>query len=308
MIISASRRTDIPAFFSDWFFNRLEAGYVYVRNPIFRQNVSEVILDRESIDGIVFWTKNPLPMLDKLDRLSGYNYYFLFTLNAYSNDIELNVPPREDVIIPAFKRLSGMIGSKRLIWRYDPILFTDKYTAGYHIEAFGRLAETLKDCTEKCVISFLDINNADAGRMSEAGIRKPDLEEMDSLTKAIAGMAQRCHIEVSSCAEEIDFDRYGITHAACINKELLESLAGPLNVKKDSTQRKECGCIKSIDIGENNTCKHGCLYCYASFKRQVSFGEHNPASPLLMGSIIEKKDSVKVRVNDTESYKKDSKK
>jgi DNA repair photolyase len=303
MIISASRRTDIPAFFSDWFFNRLEAGYVYVRNPIFRQNVSEVILDRDNIDGIVFWTKNPLPMLDKLDCLSGYNYYFLFTLNAYANDIELNVPSREDLIIPAFKRLSGIIGSKRNIWRYDPILFTGRYTADYHIEYFGRLAETLKDYTEKCIISFLDINNADSKRMSEAGIKKPERREIERLAKAIAEIAQSCHIKINSCAEEADLERYGITHAGCIDKELLESIAYPLNVKKDNTQRKECGCVKSIDIGENNTCKHGCLYCYASFKRQVSFGEHNADSPLLMGSIMEKKDTVKVRTKDTASYK-----
>jgi len=155
MIISVSRRTDIPAFYSDWFFKRLEEGFVLVRNPMNPQQVSKVSLSKAVVDCFVFWTKNPKSMLEKLPLLAGYDYYFQFTLNPYDQEIEVNLPKKAE-IIKTFIELSNLIGKDRVIWRYDPILLTDKITIGDHLEYFNILAGQLGDYTRKCVISFLD--------------------------------------------------------------------------------------------------------------------------------------------------------
>lgn len=157
MIISASRRTDIPTYYSDWLLNRVKAGYVYVRNPMNAHQISRISLSPEVVDGIVFWTKNPTPMLDKLDALRDYMYYFQFTLNSYGTDVERNIPSKNNVIIPAFQRLSDLIGPGRVIWRYDPIFLSKTYTMNYHIRYFEELAKRLSPYTKKCTISFLDI-------------------------------------------------------------------------------------------------------------------------------------------------------
>ena len=133
MIISASRRTDIPAYYALWFLRRLEAGFVCVRNPVNFHQVSRIPLSPEVVDGIVFWTKNPTPMLDRLPLLKDYPFYFQFTLTAYAQDLEPGVPNKNEVIIPAFQELSRRIGPERVIWRYDPILPTPKYNIDYHV-------------------------------------------------------------------------------------------------------------------------------------------------------------------------------
>ena len=143
MIISASRRTDIPNYYSEWFFNRIKEGYVLVRNPMNISQVSKISLSPDVVDGIVFWTKNPLPILDRLEELREYTYYFQFTLTPYGKDVEPNVPSKNDLIIPSFRKLSERIGKERVVWRYDPILFNDKYTMDYHIKYFKALAAKL---------------------------------------------------------------------------------------------------------------------------------------------------------------------
>jgi hypothetical protein len=143
MIISASRRTDIPSYYSEWFFNRLKEGFVLVRNPMNIHQISRINLSPNVIDGIVFWTKNPVPMLEKLAELRNYIYYFQFTITGYGSDIECNLPDKNKIILPAFKKISEIIGADRIIWRYDPIFFNPKYTFDYHIRAFGKIAETL---------------------------------------------------------------------------------------------------------------------------------------------------------------------
>jgi Domain of unknown function (DUF1848). len=156
MIISASRRTDIPAFYSEWFLNRIKAGFLIVRNPMNPKQLSRIVLTPDVVDCIVFWTKNPTPMLPKLDELKDYNYYFQFTLTGYGQDIERNLPSKKDVLIPAFLELSEKIGAHRVIWRYDPILINSKYSEEYHVSAFKQIAEALNGHTEKCVFSFVD--------------------------------------------------------------------------------------------------------------------------------------------------------
>ena len=145
MIISASRRTDIPTYYSNWFLNRVKAGYVYVRNPM---NAHQISFSPEVVDGMVFWTKNPIPMLDKLDALKDYMYYFQFTLNSYGVDVERNIPSKNKVIVPAFQRLSDLIGPDRVIWRYDPIFLSETYTMDYHIRYFEELAKRLYPYTK----------------------------------------------------------------------------------------------------------------------------------------------------------------
>lgn len=156
MIISASRRTDIPTYYSDWLLNRIKAGYVYVRNPMNVHQISKISLSPDVVDGIVFWTKNPIPMLDKLNALKDYMYYFQFTLNSYGVDVERNIPSKNNVIVPTFQRLSDLIGPDRVIWRYDPIFLSETYTTDYHIHYFEELAKRLSSYTKKCTISFLD--------------------------------------------------------------------------------------------------------------------------------------------------------
>ena len=140
MIISASRRTDIPAFYSEWFLNRIKEGFLDVRNPMNNRQVSRLPLSPELVDCIVFWTKNPIPMLPKLDGLRKYCYYFQFTLTGYGRDIETNLPDKRKELIPAFQELSDRIGPERVIWRYDPILVSDRYSAAYHIKAIAEIA------------------------------------------------------------------------------------------------------------------------------------------------------------------------
>ena len=289
MIISASRRTDIPTYYSDWFLNRVKDGYVYVRNPMNAHQISEISLSPEVVDGIVFWTKNPVPMLDKLSFLSNYTYYFQFTLNSYGVDVERNIPSKEKVIIPAFQKLSDMIGPERVIWRYDPIFLSETYTADYHIRFFEKLAKRLSPFTKKCTISFLDFYRNTKNNIAPLAPSAFPQSEQERIAKRIAEIAHSYGLCVDTCAEGIDLNQYGIEHARCIDDRLLSQLIQcPLNVKKDKNQRLECGCIESLDIGAYNTCHNGCRYCYANYsdKAVSTNGEkHNPNSPLLIGAV-----------------------
>lgn len=157
MILSVSRRTDIPNYYSEWFYNRIKEGFLYVRNPMNAHQISEIKITPDVVDCIVFWTKNPLPMMKRLNEIKDYNYYFQFTLTGYGNDVEVNLPNKKTEMIPVFQELSEKIGKQKVIWRYDPIFFSDRYTKEYHLKAFKSIAEALSGYTEKCVISFVDI-------------------------------------------------------------------------------------------------------------------------------------------------------
>lgn len=291
MIISASRRTDIPTYYSDWFYNRIKEGYILVRNPMNIHQVSKINLSVDVVDAIVFWTKNPAPMIDRLEEIKDYNYYFQFTLNSYGTDIEANVPNKNDKVIPTFKKLSDKIGKEKVIWRYDPILLNEKYTIDYHIEYFDKLASILSSYTEKCVISFIDSYTKINKALNKNNIKEPSMNEMHTIAKSFSEIARKYNIMLTSCAENIDLSQYCIEHGKCIDDKLIERIAGfSLNVDKDKNQRLECGCVSSIDIGMYNTCKNGCKYCYANYsEKQVdsNFIKHNPQSPLLYGKITE---------------------
>ena len=156
MILSVSRRTDIPNYYSQWFYNRIKEGFVYVRNPMNTHQVSRIEITPDVVDCIVFWTKNPEPMMERLEELSAYHYYFQFTLTGYGRDMEPGIPHKREKMIPVFQALSDRIGKEKVIWRYDPIIFSQRYTPEYHLKAFEQIAMALKGFTEKCVISFVD--------------------------------------------------------------------------------------------------------------------------------------------------------
>ena len=263
MIISASRRTDIPAYYSEWFFNRLNQGYALVRTPFNGRQFSKIDLRPENIDGIVFWSKNPIPMLNKLDRLDGLAYYFQFTLNPYGADIEPNLPEKER-LIEAFKELSGKAGRQRVVWRYDPIIFNACYTPEFHMRAFRELALRLAPYTEKCTVSFLDDYLKIRSAIKKAGIYFPSDTLAEELICSFADSARHAGIYIDACAETGNFEKYGVGAAACVDIGRFEKLGVKgLEYKKDKNQRPLCGCMKSVDIGAYNTCRSGCIYCYA---------------------------------------------
>jgi len=291
MIISASRRTDIPAYYSEWFFNRLKEKFVRVRNPFNRQ-VSEINLSVELVDCIVFWSKNPKPMIDKLQSnstpLKDYCYYFQFTLNPYEPDVEARLPPKTE-IIDTFKRLSDIIGPQKVIWRYDPILVNSKYSMAYHIDEFGKLAGSLNGHTEKVTFSFIDFYKKIAENIKLLEVTEISIEEKNVIAKNFSEIARNNNLSIDTCAEEIDLSGYGIAHGRCIDDRLISKITGrDLLVEKDKNQRRECGCVKSTDIGEYNSCSNGCVYCYANYSSRVveeNSKKHIHSSPLLIGDV-----------------------
>lgn len=289
MIISSSRRTDIPSYYSKWFFNRIKAGFVYVRNPMNPRRISEVSLSPDVVDGIVLWTKNPAPMLRRIDELRDYTYYFQFTLTPYGTDVEKNVPSKNDILIPAFQKLSSIIGKERVVWRYDPILLSDKYNIEYHVKYFRLLCDKLADYTEKCTISFIDIYKNIKRGSASLGVRPLYPEQEEEIAACFSETAKEHGIYIDTCAENVDLSKYGVGHASCIDKTRLERIGNyKLDIEKDKNQRGACGCAASIDIGAYNTCKNGCVYCYANLSQTLlndCCGRHNPSSPLLYGEI-----------------------
>ena len=289
MIISVSRRTDIPAFYAYWFYNRLRAGYVLVKSPMNLHSVSKVRLTADVVDAFVFWTKNPLPMARRLDELAAYPYYFQFTLTGYGADIEPGVPDKRSVLLPAFKDLSALVGKKRVIWRYDPIFFSVKYTLEYHLACFEALAAELHNSTERCVISFMDSYSNTKRNAQQLGVVEISEETLYGFAGQLARIAAKYGLKLQTCAESMDLTAFGITSSACIDKELLEDIGSVrLDVKKDANQRAECCCAASIDIGAYNTCPGGCLYCYANYNAplvQTNIAAHDKTSPLLFGTL-----------------------
>ena len=306
MIVSASRRTDIPNNYSEWFFNRIKEQYVYVHNPMNPHQVSKIDLSPEVVDCIVFWTKNPKPMLERLDELKEYKYYFQFTLTGYGTDIESNVPHKKEVVIPIFQELSNKIGKEKVIWRYDPIMFTEKYTMEYHLRAFEQIANALNGYTEKCVISFVDTYAKNKKCMTELGVKSLDKSQLLDFSKRLRRIASKNNMEIGSCAEIIDLEECGIKHNSCIDQKLIESIIGcKINVSKDKNQRKECGCIESVEIGTYNTCKNGCKYCYANDSQEIvdyHCSKYDVMSPMLCGEITE---ADRISIRKMKSIKKE---
>lgn len=282
MIISASRRTDIPAFYSEWFLNRFREGYALVHNPRNPQRLGRVELAPDKVDCIVFWTKNPLPMLDRLNALDrmGYKYYFEFTLTPYGRCTERNLPPKER-LVETFQTLSERIGPNRVDWRYDPVLVTHNFPLAYHLEQFEKLCGVLHSKTRRCILSFVD---------QYRHLKDLPAIQSDAILAVAEGfsrIAAKYRLPLLTCAEAVDLEQFGIAHAACIDKRKVESIIGTaIEAKKDEGQRPACGCIASVDIGAYDTCPHGCVYCYATTSAGLvarRMRAHAPESPLLTG-------------------------
>lgn len=291
MILSVSRRTDVPNYYSEWFINRIREGFLYVRNPINLHQISKISLSPEVVDCIVFWTKNPLNMLDKLDLLKEYQYYFQFTITGYGKDVEPNIPDKRKTIIPTFCKLSEKIGKERVIWRYDPIFLNDRYTVEYHLKAFEEIAGKLCNYTEKVIISFVDLYDKTKRNAADLNITAMTESQMVEVAQKMAKIAEKYHLVIETCAEHIDLQKYGIAHGSCIDLRLIERLTGgTIKAEKDKNQRAECGCIQSVEVGTYNTCKNGCRYCYANYNtKRVEDGvsQYDSNSPLLCGSVGE---------------------
>ena len=289
MILSASRRTDIPNYYSEWFFNRIKGGFIYVRNPMNIHQVSKIDINPETVDCIVFWTKNPEPMLNRLEELAPYHYYFQFTLTGYGKDVECHVPHKREKMIPIFQELSNKTGMQKVIWRYDPVIFTQKYTPEYHLNAFEQIAASLRGYTEKCVISFVDLYAKNKRNMKLLDWYETGEEELQEFAKKVSEIAKKNGMSIGSCAEKMDLEEYGIEHNCCIDKTFIESIIGcRLKAGKDKNQREECGCLESVDIGTYNTCKNGCKYCYANYSEESvvkNCSKYDPESPILCGAI-----------------------
>lgn len=285
MIISASRRTDIPALYSEWFVNRIKEGFCINKNP-YSGKEYKVSLEPNNVDCIVFWTKNCGPMLNKVNKLKDYAFYFQHTLNGYNKEIETNLKDKK-LIIEDFKKMSDIIGKEKMIWRYDPILINEKYSVEKHIELFKEIAEQLTGKTETCVFSFVDMYAKTINNTKCNAAREPNKDEMNFIAEQFSIIAKTNNITLKTCSEQIDLSKYGIKHNKCIDDKLIERITGKkLNIGKDCWQRNICGCIKSQDIGQYDTCTHGCTYCYANKNKSKAIEIsklHKPNSPYLIG-------------------------
>lgn len=288
MIISASRRTDIPAFFSDWFYNRITEGYLLVRNPMNQHQISRINLSPKVVDCIVFWSKDPSRLIDRLHILRDYSFYFQYTLTGYGQRLEPNVPSSNESIA-IFDALSQTIGKDRIIWRYDPIILSETFNIEYHATRFEEIARQLSGRTRRCVISFVDMYKKSKRNMASVPVIEILAEQMIEVATTLHAIASKHDMELTSCAEAVDLARYGINHGKCIDDKLIEEISGfALDVEKDPTQRAECGCVASVDIGSYNTCAHECLYCYANYNHNWvhrNYAAHDPRSPLLFGVV-----------------------
>lgn len=292
MIISASRRTDIPAFYSEWLIRRIRAGFCTVPNPFQPKQAARISLRPEDVDAIVFWTRNPRPLMRYLPELDarGFRYYFQMTILGYPRQIDPKSPGIA-AAVRTFRELSDRLGPIRVIWRYDPIVFTGLTPPSFHRQQFAKLADLLKGGARRCVVSIMDRYHKIEGRMQDlertAGGNACTEEELGALMRDLAACAAACGMEIVSCAEEIDLTPFGVLPGKCIDDRVIAQAFG-VNVAatKDPGQRKACGCIVSRDIGVYDSCLFGCRYCYATknFEQaRANFEKHHPDSPSLLG-------------------------
>ena len=312
VIISASRSTDIPAFFARWFINRLAKGYCVWYNPF---NQQPMYISFKNTKAVVFWTKNPEPIIQYLPELDakGIHYYFQYTLNDYEVEgFEPNVRPLEERI-ETFKNLSKLIGKEKVIWRFDPLILSEDLTPRKLLQKIFHIGNRIKGYTDKLVFSFVDVRayrKVQNNLIKETGLyvkenvacAEPGGSLRDELVSGLAKLrdhwrSEGWNIELATCGEDIDLERYDIKHNKCIDGDLMERIFAddkellfylktgklpepdlfggipeiPIIGKnlKDKGQRKACGCMISKDIGMYNTCRHFCVYCYANTSRNL---------------------------------------
>ena len=285
MIINTGQRTDIPAFYADWFANRLKEGFVCVRNPYDPKQVSRYRLDPEVVYVIGFCTKNPAPMFPYMDLLKEYGQYWFVTITGYGRDIEPNVPDKHR-LLDDFRKLSCMVGIDSVGWRYDPVFISERYGADYHLKAFEQIAAALSGYTKTAVISFIDLYPKVRRNFPEA--REVPKEQRLKLGREFIRIASAYGMTVRPCAEGDELAAYGADCSGCMKISDYEKAVGRhLNAPKRKGARAECACYLSCDIGAYNTCKHLCRYCYANAEPSKVLAQsrlHDPRSPFLIGS------------------------
>ncbi len=286
MIINTGMRTDIPAFYSKWLLNRIKEGFVYVRNPYYRHQVTKYNLDPNIIDCLAFCTKNPHPLLPHLKDLDKYKQFWFVTITPYGKDIEPNVPNKKEVIND-FKKLSTHLGKNAVALRYDPIFINEKFDVKMHIKCFAKLLSELKGYTEDCTISFIDMY--DKVKRNAPNLRPPTIEEQIELAKAFAKIGKQNNITIHACCEKSFLKDYGLDITGCMSKEIIEKAIGnKLNAPKNKSKRIGCNCLLGNDIGAYNTCMHLCTYCYANANPSLvkeNLKKHDPNSPFLIGNL-----------------------
>lgn len=333
VVLSASRSTDIPAYYAKWFMNRLREGWCARINPF---NQRPVYISFRDVKVVVFWTKNPAPLLPYLGELDarGIHYYFQYTLNDYEREgFEPNVPA-VDKRVETFRKLSERIGPDRVVWRFDPIILTPELSAGDILMRIWTVGKKLRGLTSKLVVSFVDVSVyrkvqlnlvRDTPFFTKENVisAEPTASQREEICEGLRKIRERWasegwNLEISTCAEVEDLDRFGITHNKCIDDALMlkcfghdaalveflqtgklplaqatlfEAPAIPIKSVdrrislKDKGQRKECGCIVSKDAGMYNTCMHFCVYCYTNASRKAvlnNHARHDPNSPFLV--------------------------
>lgn len=284
MIIDTGNRTDVPAFYSEWFMNRIREGYVMVRNPYSPEQVSRYRLDPEVVDALMFCSKNPEPMIKYLDELSRFRMIWFVTITPYGKSIEPGVPDKRQVI-ESFKRISDKVGVQAMSWRYDPIFISDTYSVDYHIDAFERMASELEGYTNNAVMSFIDLYDKTKKNFPEA--REVVREERLAIGKAFAETGRRHGITVRSCFEGEELAPFGIDVTGCMSKAVLEQAIGEKLIVPNSRHIRGCNCVMGNDIGAYNSCAHFCRYCYANYDKAAVIEnrkKHDPASPFIIGN------------------------
>ena len=287
MILNTGTRTDIPAFFSKWFLNRIEEGFVLSKNP-YNHQIYKYNFNPKNVDCICFCSKNPKPLVKNLDKLSDYRQFWFTTINPYGKDVEVNVVNYKKVM-KTFKELSETLGINCVSWRYDPIFITEKYNLDFHIDKFEEMASELHDFTSDCTISFIDLYQKVLRNFPEA--REVTTEERLVIGENFARIARQYDMQMKTCVEGTLLDQFGFDSSGCMTQQVLEKAIGNnLKVPKGKYRNRECNCLMGRDIGLYNTCLHGCKYCYANsnmklVKRNQKL--HNPDLPLLIGEIDE---------------------
>ena len=284
MIINTGMRTDIPAFYSKWLLNRIKEGYVMVRNPYFKSQVTKYSLDPKVVDCLAFCTKNPHPLIEHLDELDKYKQFWFVTITPYGKDIEPHVPDKRQVI-EDFKKLSNHIGVDSVALRYDPIIINDKFDVNMHIRCFEKLLSELKGYTHDCTISFLDLY--EKVKRNAPGLIPPNEKEEIEIAKAFSKIGEENNITIHGCCEKESLKNYGIDITGCMSQEIVEkAIHNKLKVQKKQNQRSVCNCVLGNDIGAYNTCGHLCKYCYANANSGLvkeNMKKHIPTSPFLIG-------------------------
>ncbi len=286
MIINTGQRTDIPAFYSEWFVNRLKAGFVLVRNPYDPRSVTRYLLTPDVVDLIGFCTKNPAPMLPHMDLLRPFGQYWFVTVTPYGKEIEPHVPNKLQVL-DSFRRLSDIVGTDSMGWRYDPVFISDRYPVDRHIKAFEYMAKTLSGYTHTAVISFIDLYEKTWRNFP--AVQAVTQEQRLILGKAFVDIGRQYGMTVRPCAEGGELARFGADCSGCMTVATYEkALHQRLKVPAKSPARKECACYLGGDIGAYNTCGHLCRYCYANYDADTvrrNMAAHDPSSPLLIGHL-----------------------